>query len=153
MTVCTVKKAIILVLLGKAELTADNEKKQLRSISRSFPWPTVIRLNSYIKLPYKKIILTRKNILKRDKHKCGYCGRGDIPLTIDHIIPKAKGGKDDWDNLIAACMPCNNKKGDRTPKEANMPLRIKPYKPNYIMFITNTANRLDESWKPFLFHA
>lgn len=110
-------------------------------------------MNSYIKLPYKKIILTRKNILKRDKHKCGYCGRGDIPLTIDHIMPKARGGGDNWDNLVAACMTCNNKKGDRTPQEAAMPLRIKPYKPNYIIFITNTVNRLDESWKPYLFHA
>lgn len=110
-------------------------------------------MNSYKKLPYKKIILTRKNILKRDRHKCAYCGRGDLPLTIDHIIPKSRGGDDTWENLVAACLPCNNKKGDRTPEEANIKLKIKPYVPNHIMFIRNTVGRLDDNWKPYLFQA
>lgn len=85
-------------------------------------------------------------------HKCTYCGRGDLPLTIDHIIPKSKGGDDSWENLCAACLPCNNKKGDRTPEEANMKLRYKPYTPNHIMFIKTSAGRFDDTWKPYLFH-
>jgi 5-methylcytosine-specific restriction endonuclease McrA len=127
--------------------------RQLHSVSDSYPWPSVIRLNNFIKLPYKDIILTRKNILRRDKHKCGYCGRGDLPLTVDHILPKARGGVDSWENLITACLPCNNRKGDRTPSEANIQLRIKPFRPNYIMFIINSVGRIDENWKPFLYQS
>ncbi|MBS3944910.1 MAG: HNH endonuclease [Melioribacter sp.] len=142
----------MLVILGKAELIADNQRKKINSVYNSFPWPTVIRLNDFIRVPYKKIILTRRNILKRDGHKCAYCGRGDLPLTIDHVIPKSKGGDESWDNLVAACLPCNNKKGDRSPEDANMQLRIRAYTPNHIMFIKNSAGRVDETWKPYLFH-
>lgn len=152
-SVCNVKKAIILLYLEKAEVVATHNSKTINSVSVSFPWPSVIRLNNYIHLPYKDILLTRKNILRRDKHKCSYCGRSDLPLTIDHILPRARGGEDTWENLAAACLPCNNKKGDRTPAEANMPLLVKPYHPNYIMFIANSVSRVDENWKPFLYQA
>lgn len=90
--------------------------------------------------------------MKRDGHKCAYCGRGDLPLTIDHVIPKSKGGDESWENLVAACLPCNNRKGDRSPEEAHMQLRIRAYTPNHIMFIKNSAGRVDETWKPYLFH-
>lgn len=153
LTICNLRKAIILIFLGKAELVSDKNHKTIHSVSNTFPWPSVIRLNAYIKIPYKKIILTRKNILRRDNHKCAYCGRGDLPLTIDHVIPRSRGGDDIWENLVAACLPCNSKKGDRTPDEANMPLRIKPYAPNHIMFIRNSIGRMDEEWKPYLFQA
>lgn len=140
------------MILGKAELVANNNHKSVRAVTVSYPWPSVIRLNDYIKLPFQKIILTRRNILKRDGHKCAYCGRGDLPLTIDHVIPKSKGGDESWENLVAACLPCNNKKGDRTPEEANMKIRIKPYTPNHIMFIRNYVGKVEDTWKPFLFH-
>jgi len=153
LTVCNVKKAVILIILGKAELIAPNEKRKLHTVSMTFPWPSVIRLSDYIKVPYKKLILTRRNILRRDNHKCVYCGRGDLPLTIDHIHPKSKGGDDSWENLVAACMPCNNKKGGRTPEEADMKLRAKPYAPNHIHFMTNNSGRIDETWKPYLFQS
>ena len=153
LTICNVKKAIILILLGKAEFVVDNGKKNLHSVTRTFPWPSVIRLSRYVRIPYKKTILTRKNILKRDGYKCAYCGRGDLPLTIDHIIPKARGGEDSWENLVAACLPCNNSKGDRSPKEAGIDLRVKPYSPNHIMFILNALGRIDEEWKPYLFQS
>jgi len=151
LTLCTTKKAIILIYLHKAELVSDNPKLSVRTISASFPWPSVIRLKSYIRVPNKNINLTRKNILRRDNHKCVYCGRGDLPFTIDHIIPKSKGGSDSWDNLVTACLTCNNKKGDRTPEEASMQLNVKPHKPNYIMFILNSVSRIDENWRPYLF--
>ncbi|HOI30119.1 MAG TPA: HNH endonuclease [Melioribacteraceae bacterium] len=67
-------------------------------------------------------------------------------------MPKSKGGDESWDNLVAACLPCNNRKGDRTPDEANLQLRIRPYTPNHIMFIKSSAGRMDETWKPYLFH-
>lgn len=134
-------------------MVADRENRKLRSVRKAYPWPSVIRLNSYVHLPYQRIILTRKNILKRDGHKCMYCGRSDLTLTIDHIIPRARGGEDTWENLAAACLRCNNKKGDRTPDEAKMPLIRKPYTPNHIMFIKSNVNRLEDNWKPFLFEA
>jgi len=109
-------------------------------------------LKNYIHVPYKKIILTRKNILKRDGHKCVYCGKGHLPLTVDHVIPKSRGGVDNWDNVVAACLPCNNKKGYRTPSEAGMKLKVIPFEPNHISFIRNCFGRLEESWEPFLFH-
>ena len=140
-------------MLGKAELIVSNEKKQLHSVSNMYPWPSVVRLNDFIKVPYKRIILTRRNILMRDDHKCAYCGRGDLPLTIDHVIPKSKGGDDSWENLVAACLPCNNRKGNRTPEEAKLKLKIKPYTPSHIMFMRYSAGRLDESWKQYLFQA
>ncbi len=151
LTICNVKKAIILILLQKAELVAHKESLRLRSVTNSFPWPTVIRLKNYVNLPFKKIILSRKNILKRDGHKCAYCGRGDLPLTIDHIIPRSRNGEDSWENLVAACLPCNSKKGDRTLEEAHMKLLITPYRPNHIVFIKNSAGRMNSSWEPFLF--
>jgi 5-methylcytosine-specific restriction endonuclease McrA len=137
--------------LGKAELVKKNDYKEIYSIRESFPWPSVIRLSRYISLPYKKVILTRKNILRRDSFRCGYCGRGDLPLTVDHIIPKARGGQDTWENLICACTVCNNKKGDRTPEEAGLKLLFKPFVPNHIMFIKNVVSKIDENWKPYLY--
>jgi 5-methylcytosine-specific restriction endonuclease McrA len=97
------------------------------------------------------VVLTRKNILRREMYKCAYCGRGHLPLTIDHVIPKARGGIDSWENLVAACTVCNNKKGDRTPAEVNMQLRNKPYKPSHILFIKNSVAKIDENWKPYLY--
>ncbi len=129
----------------------DNPKLVVRSVSTTLPWPSIIRLKTYIHVSRNSINLTRKNVLRRDNHKCAYCGRGDLPFTVDHILPKARGGKETWENLVAACIVCNNKKGDKTPEEANMSLRIKPHKPNHIMFILNSVSRIDESWKPYLF--
>ena len=144
---------MILLFLGKAELVADREDRMFRSVSQSFPWPSVIRLNNFIHIPFKHIILSRKNILKRDGYRCAYCGRGDLTLTLDHIIPRSKGGQDTWENLVAACLPCNNKKGNKTLDEAQLSLRVRPYAPNHIMYIKNSAGKMDDTWKPFLFSA
>lgn len=142
---------MILLILRKVELVNNNPKLKIRTTKEHFPWPSVIRLKSYVKVPYNNINLTRKNILRRDNHKCAYCGRGDLSFTIDHVIPKSKGGKDTWENLVAACLPCNNKKGNLTPLEAELTLKIKPHKPNHIMFILNSVSRIDENWRPYLF--
>ena len=151
LTVCNIKKAIILIYLGKAELILEDNRKNLRSVSRVYPWPSIIRLSRFIAIPYKKVVLTRKNILRRDSYKCAYCGRSDLPLTIDHVLPKARGGTDSWENLVCACTSCNNKKGDRTPDEANLSLLYKPFKPSHIMFIKNVVGKLDDNWKPYLY--
>lgn len=152
-TICTLKKAVTLLFLQKAEIVSSNENKFIHSASAEFPVPTVIKLNYYIKRPYNEVMLTRKNLLRRDKHICAYCGRGDLPLTIDHIVPKSLGGEDSWNNLITACLPCNNKKGNRTPQQAGMHLLYQPYRPTYVRFLINSLNRVDENWKTFLFQS
>lgn len=151
LSVCNVKKAVILLYLGKAELIEATDGEILRSVSLSLPFPSIVRLSIYIRVPFKKIILSRKNILRRDGHRCQYCGRNDVALTVDHIVPKARAGEDDWENLVCACIECNNRKGDRTPTESNMPLLRKPLRPNHVTFLRHFAGRIDDRWKPYLF--
>ncbi|MFO7891926.1 MAG: HNH endonuclease [bacterium] len=148
--VCTARRAIILVYLEKAEMIEKNHHL-VRSISMSIPLPSIVRLSKFIKVQRKRILLSRKNIIKRDKHICQYCGSVGGSVTIDHVIPKDKGGKDTWENLVCACMECNGKKGNRTPEQANMPLLRKPKKPGYLFFIQHFIGVPDERWKPYLF--
>ncbi len=141
----------MLLFLRKAELLEASNGKVIRSVSLTMPFPSVVRLSSFVRIPYKKIILSRKNILRRDGHRCQYCGRGDVPLTLDHIHPRSKGGEDSWENLVAACVKCNNRKGDGTPEESGMPLLRVPMKPNHVTFLRHFVGNLDDRWKPYLF--
>jgi 5-methylcytosine-specific restriction endonuclease McrA len=151
MSVISVRKAVVLLYLGKAELIAAHDGKRVRSVSLTMPFPSIVRLSVYVHVPYKRIILSRKNILRRDGHRCQFCGRSDLPLTLDHVVPLSRGGEDTWENLVCACVDCNNRKGDRTPEEARMPLRRKPIRPNHVTFIRHFVGSLDERWKPYLF--
>ncbi|HDI52101.1 HNH endonuclease [candidate division KSB1 bacterium] len=150
MSVCSAKRAIVLLYLGKAEIVERHEQ-WVRSVTTALPLPSIVRLGRYIRVPHKRILLTRKNILKRDHYRCQYCGRDDKPLTIDHVIPKERGGQDVWENLVAACTDCNNRKGNRTPEQAGMHLLKKPRKPNYLTFIQHYIGISDDRWKPYLF--
>ena len=141
-TICNARRAIILAYLGKAEVLNTVENKVIRSVYRTFKYPSVVRLILFVRVPFKKIILSRKNIIRRDNHRCQFCGVS-TNLTIDHIIPKSKGGEDAWENLTTACIKCNNKKGDRTPEEAKMVLFNNPKKPSHITFIKNFAGKVD----------
>lgn len=149
LSVCTVERAFLLVLLDKAELVNDVPDRVLRSPGSQFPYPSIIRLFRYIHIPYKKVSLTRQNIYKRDGFQCVYCGtRQD--LTLDHVIPKSQGGKDTWTNLVTACQKCNTFKGNRTPEEAEMTMMQKPYRPSFIMYLRDFSGKLYEDWKPYL---
>ena len=150
LTVCSVERAIILVLLHKAELVEASNSRVIRSPSTHLPWPSIVRLKAYVSVPYKRIMLSRKNVLRRDRFRCQYCSGRD-KLTIDHVVPKSRGGRDTWENLVAACTRCNNKKGSRTPEEANMRLLRKPFRPSHVMFIRDYVGNLDDTWKPYLF--
>lgn len=119
------RRATVLVIKGKAEQIEHNGKM----LSPGFPLPTVIRLRGYVQVPYKEIPLTRRNVLHRDGHACQYCGFKD-DLTIDHVLPKSRRGQDTWENVVAACVRCNIRKGNRTPQEAAMVLRRTPSRPH-----------------------
>jgi len=151
MSITNAKKAIILIFLGKAEIIENHDNMMVHSINVSLPLPSIVRLTRYISVPRKRIVLSRKNIIKRDNHQCQYCGTHAGFFTVDHIIPKDRGGEDTWENLVCACTKCNNKKGNRTPDEAGMILLKKPQKPNHIFFIRYFIGKLDNSWKPYLF--
>ncbi|MEM1055926.1 MAG: HNH endonuclease [Bacteroidota bacterium] len=152
LAVCSVERAMVLVWLQKAELVAKKADRVLHSARANFPWPTVVRLKRYIRVPYRRVLLTRRNVLRRDGHRCQYCGSTER-LTIDHVMPRSRGGKDAWDNLVAACTPCNNKKGNRTPEEAEMPLARRPFRPSHVMYMRDLVGTLDDTWKPYLFAA
>lgn len=151
MSICNVQRAVVLLILGKAELISAKDHRQISSIRYAVPYPSVVRLRIYIHVPYKKIVLSRKNILRRDLYKCQYCGRSDLALTLDHVIPRSKGGDDSWENLVTACVKCNNKKGDRTPEDAGMAMKKRPSKPSHITYMKHFAGRVDEHWKPYLY--
>jgi 5-methylcytosine-specific restriction endonuclease McrA len=149
--VCTVKRAIILLFLGKGEVVERYARSHVRGANCLFPAPSIIRLHLYIYVPQKKLSLSRKNILKRDKFQCQYCGTRSLPMTVDHVVPRQRGGSYSWENLVCACTACNAQKGSRTPEEARLNLRTKPHKPSGIMFIQHMIGIADERWKPYLF--
>jgi 5-methylcytosine-specific restriction endonuclease McrA len=148
--VCSVERAFVLVLLQKAEMLTAHPRRRLQSIHRDYQFPSIIRLHRYIQLPYKRVNLSRHNVFKRDRNKCVYCGTKES-LTIDHVVPKSHGGRDTWENLVTACQKCNAKKGNLTPEQAEMPLRHQPFRPSFVMFLSNFAGDVREDWKPYLY--
>ena len=149
-TVVSAKKAIILLVLQKVELI-EKRDQLVRSQFLALPLPSVIRLTCYIKVPRKRVELNRANIFRRDDYRCQYCSTRKGPLTIDHIMPKTRGGVDSWENLVSACVKCNNKKGNRTPAEADFVLLKKPKRPMYLFFMQYFIGISEEAWKPYLF--
>lgn len=127
------QKCIILCLKGVITPIDYWERTIKDSMGRKHPLPRVAILHKYVKRPHGPV-LSKKNIFLRDQNKCGYCHKllSNKDLTVDHIIPSSRGGKNTWDNLITACVSCNRKKGDRTPEEARMNL-IRPKSPKNII--------------------
>ena len=146
------RKAIILLVCGKVD-SLDDYPFKVRSTYMALNLPSVIRLKEYINYRFANIALSRKNILIRDNYTCQYCGKKLSPnkLTIDHIIPKYKGGRNSWKNLVAACKVCNSKKGNFVLKNINMELIKKPIKPNFIFHFQKEISKHQNSWKQYLF--
>ena len=144
------KRAIILILSEKVD-ALENYRELIHSAYLTLPLPSVIKLKHYARIRRKGIVLSRKNILKRDNHTCQYCGIRSVPMTIDHIIPRQRGGEDSWYNLVAACVICNTHKGNRTPGEAQMKLKINTRKPTMILHLQKFVKQFQCTWRPYLF--
>ena len=145
LNVTSVYKGFSLVNRGKAEVLRASDKP-LFSGMKEFVRPLIIRLLNFVKFRIHKLKINRHRIYKRDNHECVYCS-SKRNLTIDHIIPKSKGGQNTWLNLITCCSSCNRLKGDRTPEEANLTMRYSPYEPNIFSDIINSS--VEPIWEDF----
>ncbi len=143
------QKAMALLLLEKANCLSVYSLLEIRTVSRSFEYPAVIRLNHFKNIPYRGVLLNRVNLFRRDGGECQYCG-SRRQLTIDHVVPRSKGGKTSWTNLVTACNRCNVNKGDKTPEQAGLILKNDPFKPSLSYFLSEYAERQAEQWLPFL---
>lgn len=153
--VTAVRRALVLMLKGVAQAEETNHTK-VHSTSKAIQVPSVIRLLTYRHIPQQSRALSRKNILLRDRNTCQFCGRAfpASELTLDHVMPRSRGGRSSWENLVACCYACNNNKGDRTPEEAGLQLQRRP-RP----FTLHTSRQLmrlighrDEKWRKYLFY-
>ncbi len=122
------RRAVVLLLRGKAE-ALQNGSHIIHTPSYSFPVPSVIRLVYFVKRPRPEKKLTRLEVFRRDEYRCQYCGKETTELTLDHVIPRHKGGRHIWENVVSACIACNNRKAGRTPKEAGLRLICQPFTP------------------------
>ena len=150
LSVCSVRRALLLIFGGKAQAIEDLNEV-MRSVSAEFPVPSVVRLERYIHAPRRRVVLSKRNLFKRDSNQCQYCGKTSEKLTIDHIVPRKYGGQATWENLVCACVSCNNKKGEHRPEQVGLQLRAKPRRPNNVSFIRNFIGTSDFRWKPYLF--
>ncbi|HKN59763.1 MAG TPA: HNH endonuclease [Candidatus Acidoferrales bacterium] len=153
--VTAVRRALVLMLKGVAQAEETNHA-EVHSTSKSVQVPSVIRLLTYRHIPQQSRALSRKNILLRDRNTCQFCGAAfpASELTLDHVMPRSRGGRSSWENLVACCYACNNRKGDRTPEEAGLKLQRRP-RP----FTLHTSRQLmrlighrDEKWRKYLFY-
>ncbi len=149
--VCTVRRAVVLILKERAEVL-EHATWSLHAETFTMARPVVIRLITYVRIPRdahsRKI--TRRAIFARDRWVCQYCGTERSSLTIDHVIPRSKGGLSSWDNIVTCCAPCNRRKGDRLPKIAGMHPRHAPKPPKPSIFVHVAVPRVPEVWQPYL---
>lgn len=148
--VCTTRRAIMLVLSGKASLVM-NGRGEIHTITRTYPRPSIIRLEQMVRRPRPTVRLTKREILRRDDYTCQYCGQRTPYLTVDHVIPRRFGGQYVWENLVAACPACNHRKGSHTPEQVNMrllrPPKAPPANATYL-FARHLAG--NKEWLPFM---
>ena len=149
--VCTVRRAAVLLLKQKAEMLEHGDSV-LHSERLDMDRPAVIRLLSYVRIPRqaRRRKITRKAVLARDAWTCQYCGTRKGGLTVDHVIPRSRGGKSVWENIVASCAPCNRRKGDRLPREIQMHPRSRPRAPGPTVFIHIASPRIPSSWQQYL---
>jgi 5-methylcytosine-specific restriction endonuclease McrA len=152
--VCNIRRATVLVLKERAEVIERGEGA-LHSERLVFQRPCVIRLIRYVRVPRNvhRRKITRKAVLARDAWTCQYCGSQSHGLTVDHVIPRSRGGESVWENIVASCAPCNRKKANLTPREARMHPRNHPRPPGPNVFIRLASPRIPVAWEPYLLAA
>ncbi len=149
--VTSLHRGFRLVFKGKAEIVSADVLHPIHTAYKEFVRPLIIRLLNYVKYRLRKIRTNRRRLYQRDGNRCGYCNSTHT-LTIDHVIPKSKGGSNDWTNIVTCCYKCNLKKADRTPQEAEMTLLVKLYEPvfmpeGYNKKLTEAWDQLHSTWK------
>ncbi len=152
LNVCNLRRAILLVYDGKAEIIEANGRV-VKSATQAFPAPSVIRMVYLIRRPHPRVKLTRREVFIRDGYTCQYCGRQSHDLTIDHVVPRSRGGVHSWENLVSACKPCNHRKGGKLPAEARMALRKAPREPRagrYYTIERRIEGSVTNGWAKFL---
>jgi len=148
LSVVPARRAACLVIAEKADIVAD-DGDVIRSVSFVMPSPVVIRLRYMVKVPYRRgAALSRRGIFARDDYRCQYCG--GTADSIDHVVPRSRGGRHEWENVAAACRPCNLSKRDRTPDEAGMRLMRPCRVPRSTAWVVVSVARVPDAWKPYL---
>src|SRR5918994_360059 len=142
------RRAVVLVLADVAEMIHASEAV-MHSAHLSVVVPSVVRLRRYARVPYRwRTPLNRRSIFARDGHRCQYCG--DTAESIDHVVPRSRGGPHSWDNVVAACRPCNGRKRDRMLTETSMTLRHQPAEPRGTSWLTFALGVVPDTWTPYL---
>jgi 5-methylcytosine-specific restriction endonuclease McrA len=149
--VCTVRRAAVLILKNRAEVLEHGEWA-LHAESLTLARPVVIRLLAYVRIPRDahRRKITRRAVFARDRWTCQYCGHERGNLTVDHVIPRSKGGSSSWENIVACCAPCNRRKGDRLPAQANMVPARSPRAPGPTVFIHVATPKIPVAWEQYL---
>lgn len=153
--VCAARRALVLVLKGVAS-AEEHGAGHIRSARAALQVPSVIRLLEYRRIPMQTRALSRKNIMMRDRYTCQYCLKtfSANELTLDHVLPRSRRGDTSWENLVASCNPCNNRKGNRTPDEAGMKLarQPKPFSLHTSRHLMRLLGKSDDQWRKYLFY-
>ena len=153
LNVCNLPRAFRLVFGDKAEVI-EFDHQEIRTPRQSFRAPSVIRLQHQVRRPRPRVRLTRREVFVRDRHTCQYCGRQSGDLTLDHIVPRHRGGAHTWDNLVTACKSCNHRKGGKTLDESRLRLQRPPFEPRsdvYSLFVPYLQDERNEAWRDYLF--
>jgi 5-methylcytosine-specific restriction endonuclease McrA len=146
--VVSARRAVVLVLAEKADVLHDTDE-DMRSERLALKVPSVIRLRYFVKVPFRRrSALNRRAVFARDGGRCQYCGAA--AESIDHVVPRAKGGTHTWENVVAACRPCNTAKRDRLLSETSMVLRRRPSVPRELTWITVAVGTIPPHWEPYL---
>ncbi len=142
------------LLFGEKAEVLEFDHQVIRTPSTEFRAPSVIRLQHQVRRPRPRVRLTRREVFARDRHTCQYCGRQSHDLTLDHVVPRHRGGSHTWDNLVTACTTCNHRKGNKTPNEVHLRLVREPFEPRsdlYSLFTPYLADERNEAWRTYLF--
>ena len=149
LAIVSFKRALVLVLNDKATVIERVEEDPVWAQHAAYDRPAVILLTRYVRVPgSRRVPVTRRGVLRRDGHRCAYCGKS--AATIDHVLPRSRGGADSWENLVACCLRCNNIKGDRTPQEMSWNLRMTPRPPHGMTWLVRGVERALPDWEEYL---